>query len=114
MTNLCLSWYSQGGLYMQDKMRKRLWIDRDLNERLKRKAKQKGMNSDEYIETAIEFFIEYEEGYISTDNIYTQRINELTQQIDLLRHEFAGWNQSMHSRLDTILEYQGPTNYLNK
>ena len=43
--------------------------------------------------------------------MYTKRINELTKQVELMRHENA-LNQALLSRLDTILEYQSPTNYL--
>ncbi|EEE48249.1 hypothetical protein STACA0001_2418 [Staphylococcus capitis SK14] len=44
--------------------------------------------------------------------MYTKRINELTKQVELMRHENASLNQALLSRLDTILEYQSPTNYL--
>lgn len=95
-----------------EKMRKRLTIDRELNEKVKSKAKQRNISSDLFIEEAISFYIEYEQNHTHDDNMYTKRINELTKEIELMRHEYASLNQALLSRLDTILEYQGPINYL--
>ncbi|MDU4503100.1 MAG: hypothetical protein E7J02_08855 [Staphylococcus warneri] len=96
----------------EDKMRKRLTIDRSLNEQVKQLAKERNISSDLFIEEAITFFIEAEQNYTLNDNMYTKRINELTKQIEMMRNESASLNQALLSRLDTILEYQGPTNYL--
>lgn len=93
-------------------MRKRLTIDRSLNEQVKQLAKERNISSDLFIEEAITFFIEAEQNYTLNDNMYTKRINELTKQIEMMRNESASLNQALLSRLDTILEYQGPTNYL--
>ena len=93
-------------------MRKRLTIDRQLNDKVKQLAKERKMSSDEFIEEAIQFFIEYEQDHTKHDNIYTKRMNELTKQVELIRHESASWNQALLNRMDTILEYQNPTNYL--
>ena len=96
----------------EDKMRKRLTIDRSLNEQVKQLAKERNISSDLFIEEAITFFIEAEQNYTLNDNMYTKRINELTKQIEMMRNESASLNQALLSRLDTILEYQNPTNYL--
>ncbi|MDE9937880.1 hypothetical protein O0H38_07400 [Staphylococcus pseudintermedius] len=97
---------------MEKKMRKRLTIDRDLNEAVKQMAKDRKTTSDILIEDAIRFFITYEQKEIENDNIYTQRINQLTQEIELMRHENAALTQAILSRLDTIVEFQNPTDYL--
>ncbi|WP_251522135.1 ribbon-helix-helix domain-containing protein [Staphylococcus sp. Marseille-Q6910] len=97
----------------EDKLRKRVYIDRKLNEVLTEMAKEKGMNSNEFIEQAIEFFIEYENGNIENDNIFTNRINELTQQVSLLRHESSAYNQSLLNKMEIIADLQNPTDYLN-
>ncbi|AKL93519.1 hypothetical protein AYP1020_p64 (plasmid) [Staphylococcus capitis subsp. capitis] len=94
-----------------NKMRKRLTIDRTLNEKVKAMAKDRNISSDLLIEEAIIFFIEAEQNHTLNDNMYTKRINELTKQVELMRHENASLNQAWLSRLDTILEYQSPTNY---
>ena len=87
-------------------MRKRLTIDRSLNEQVKQLAKERNISSDLFIEEAITFFIEAEQNYTLNDNMYTKRINELTKQIEMMRNESASLNQALLSRLDTILEYQ--------
>ncbi|HDG8789435.1 hypothetical protein [Staphylococcus capitis] len=96
----------------EDKMRKRLMIDRSLNERVKALAKERNISSDVLIEEAIEFYMDFEQNFTSDDNMYTKRINEMTREFELLRNENASFNQALLNRLDTILEYQGPTNYL--
>jgi hypothetical protein len=95
-----------------NKMRKRVTIDRTLNEKVKAMAKDRNISSNLLIEEAITFFIEAEQNHTLNDNMYTKRINELTKQVELMRHENASLNQALLSRLDTILEYQNPTNYL--
>ncbi|MDQ7134575.1 hypothetical protein [Staphylococcus aureus] len=97
---------------MENKLRKRLTIDRDLNEVVKQMAKDRKISSDILIENAIRFFITYEQKEIKNDNIYTQRINQLTQEIELMRHENAALTQAILNRLDTIVEFQNPTDYL--
>ncbi|MGJ8462408.1 hypothetical protein ACSGFZ_03760 [Staphylococcus haemolyticus] len=96
----------------EDKMRKRLMIDRSLNERVKSLAKERNISSDLVIEEAIEFYMDFEENFTSNDNMYTKRMNEMTREFELLRNENASFNQALLNRLDMILEYQGPTNYL--
>lgn len=96
----------------EDKMRKRLMIDRSLNERVKSLAKERNISSDLLIEEAIEFYMNFEENFTSNDNMYTKRMNEMTREFELLRNENASFNQALLNRLDMILEYQGPTNYL--
>jgi hypothetical protein len=95
-----------------NKMQKRVTIDRTLNEKVKAMAKDRNISSNLLIEEAITFFIEAEQNHTLNDNMYTKRINELTKQVELMRHENAFLNQALLSRLDTILEYQSPTNYL--
>ncbi|PTJ36454.1 hypothetical protein [Staphylococcus simulans] len=97
---------------MENKLRKRLTIDRDLNEVVKQMAKDRKISSDILIENAIRFFITYEQKEIKNDNIYTQRINQLTQEIELMRHENAALTQAILNRLDTIVEFQNTTDYL--
>lgn len=96
----------------ENKMRKRLMIDRSLNERVKSLAKERNISSDLVIEEAIEFYMDFEENFTSNDNMYTKRMNEMTREFELLRNENASFNQALLNRLDMILEYQGPTNYL--
>jgi hypothetical protein len=96
----------------EDKMRKRLMIDRSLNERVKSLVKKRNISSDLVIEEAIEFYMDFEENFTSNDNMYTKRMNEMTREFELLRNENASFNQALLNRLDMILEYQGPTNYL--
>ncbi|MDU4493602.1 MAG: hypothetical protein E7I84_12630, partial [Staphylococcus warneri] len=79
----------------EDKMRKRLTIDRSLNEQVKQLAKERNISSDLFIEEAITFFIEAEQNYTLNDNMYTKRINELTKQIEMMRNESASLNQAL-------------------
>lgn len=92
--------------------RPRVKLDAKLYDKVKNHAKAKQMNKDEYIATALEHFIEYENNNIQEDDIYTQRINELTQAVDALRHETASNHQGLNSRMDILIEYQSPPNYL--
>jgi metal-responsive CopG/Arc/MetJ family transcriptional regulator len=92
--------------------RPRVKLDYNLYEKVKSCAKAKHMNKDEYIATALEHFIEYENNNIQEDDIYTQRINELTQALDAMRHEVASNHQGFNNRLDVLIEYQAPPNYL--
>ncbi len=109
---LLKTWWNRVIKMAEDKIRKRLTIDRELNEQVKSMAKKRSVSSDIFIEEAIKFYITYEQDHTNHDNIYTNRINELTLQLELIRNESASMNRAILNRLDTILEYQNPTTYL--
>lgn len=99
---------------MEDNVaRPRVRLDYDLYENVKKCAKEKRMNKDEYIATALEHFIDFEKNNILEDDIYTQRINELTQAIYALQHELASNNEGLNNRLNLLLDYQSPPKYLS-
>lgn len=92
---------------------KRVNLEQKLNKKLATMAKEKGMNHDEFINAAIEHFINYEEGNVQEENFYTLRLNEIIQTMNLLRSENSSNNQSIKNRLDTIFEMYDAPNYLN-
>lgn len=93
---------------------KRVNIEQKLNKKLTSMAKNKSMNHDEFINAAIEHYINYEEGNVQEENIYTLRLNEIIQTLNLLRSENSSNNQSIKHRLDTIFEIYDTSNYLNE
>lgn len=98
---------------MTEEVRVRLRIDNDLNLRIKELANEKNISRDKLIDEALRHFIAFEKGLIKNDNIYTSRINELTHQIELMRAEQSLLNSTLLNRLDSIIEYQNPKNYLH-
>ncbi|MCD8845184.1 hypothetical protein [Staphylococcus gallinarum] len=100
---------------MEDNIsRPRIRLDYDLYEKVKESAKKKKMNKDEYIATALEHFIEFEKNNFKEEDIYTQRLNELTQAIYALQHELASNHEGLNNRLNILLDYQSPPSYLNE
>ncbi|WP_341775903.1 hypothetical protein [Staphylococcus hyicus] len=91
----------------------RVKIDEDLNQKIKELALDKNISRDKLISEALMHFIDFEKGLIKNDNIYTSRINELTYQIELMRTEQSLLNSTLLNRLDSIIEYQNPKNYLH-
>lgn len=97
----------------KDTLLKRLEISKSLNEKLKEKAKKENMNNQDFISTAIEYYIDYLDGKVKEENIYTMRMNEIIQLLNLLRAENNTHNASVKNRLDSIFEMYDAPSYLN-
>lgn len=97
----------------KDTLLKRVEISTKLNEKLKKKSKEENMNNQDFIISAIEHYIAYLEGNVEEENIYTLRMNEIIQLLNLLRTENSMHNQSVKNRLDSIFEMYDSSSYLN-
>ncbi|MFW2451813.1 hypothetical protein ACN0TX_12250 [Staphylococcus cohnii] len=97
----------------KDTLLKRVEISTILNEKLKKKAKEENMNNQDFITSAIEHYIDYLDGNVKEENIYTLRMNEIIQLLNLLRTENSMHNQSVKNRLDSIFEMYDASSYLN-
>lgn len=93
-------------------MCKHLTIDCELNEKIKRKVKQRNISSNLFIKEVISFYVENKRNYTNNDNTCTKKINEFTKEVNLIRHKNTSLSQALLSQLDTTLGYQGLANYL--
>lgn len=101
----------------EDKVLKRVYVDMDKNEELSKMATERGMNHTEFINLAIDHFIEYENNNQNKmeDDIYTNRINELTQALQGFKLEFVQTMQAHDQQVSSLMQHlESPTYLLNK
>ncbi|MCG3400728.1 hypothetical protein [Staphylococcus massiliensis] len=96
-----------------EETRIRLRLNSKLYDLIKEKAREKGINKDLYIEEALEHYLNYEKNQELEDDIYTNRLNELTQSIQQLIHQNSINTENMKNRLDLILQIEESTDYLH-
>lgn len=91
---------------------KRVNINEDLNYKIDHISRELHMSHNELIQEAV---LQYVENYgkpKQEDDVYTLRINQLTEEVSKLSHEVAGGYQSIKNKLDTISVFGADTNYL--
>lgn len=91
---------------------KRVHLDHDLNYRLKEKAAEFGQNHHEFINDAVEHYLDFLAGDIKKEDFTTRRMSELTESVESLKVEVSTMNQSMNNRFDTIALFDSDNNYL--
>ncbi|WP_305752643.1 BfmA/BtgA family mobilization protein [Mammaliicoccus sciuri] len=98
----------------EDTILKRVHIKHEVNEKIKKLADERKLNHSEFINLALDYFIEYEENgqKHKEDDIYTLRISELTQAVNRMRYEFQNGMESNAHIMEQVVETFNSPSYL--
>lgn len=94
---------------------KRVNVSLAMNEKIKEAAQLSHITQEELINDALDMYLNHREEIESTtkEDIYTERLNELTQVIKKLNYNTGIANENILNRIDTLIDYNEGPIYLN-
>ncbi|WP_281512545.1 hypothetical protein [Mammaliicoccus vitulinus] len=99
---------------MQRNILKRLHVDKKMNQKIKDVSKSKKLTNDDVIYQALEFYFSdtSNNDKLHEEDIYTQRINQLTKAVESLSQNVGSMDENISNRLDVLVEYNESPDYL--
>lgn len=99
---------------MQRNILKRLHVDKKMNQKIKDVSKSKKLTNDDVIYQALEFYFSdtSTNDKLHEEDIYTQRINQLTKALESLIQNVGSMDENISNRLDVLVEYNESPDYL--
>ncbi|MBM6202818.1 hypothetical protein H6K86_11900 [Staphylococcus epidermidis] len=94
---------------------KRVNVSLAMNEKIKEAAQLSHITHEELINDALDMYLNHREDMESTtkEDIYTERLNELTQVIKKLNYNTGIANENILNRIDTLIAYNESPDYLH-
>lgn len=85
-----------------------------MNQRISDIAKKRRLTHDDIINEALDHYFSDAEvnSDLKEEDIYTQRLNQLTKAIEGLSFDLGSMNEDIRNRLNILLEYNESPNYL--
>lgn len=85
-----------------------------MNQRISEIAKKRRLTHDDIINEALDHYFSDAEvnSDLKEEDIYTQRLNQLTKAIEGLSFDLGSMNEDIRNRLNILLEYNESPNYL--
>lgn len=99
---------------MQRNILKRTHVDKKMNQKIKDESKSKKLTNDDVIYQALEFYFSDPSinDKLHEEDIYTQRINQLTKAVESLSQNVGSMDENISNRLDVLVEYNESPDYL--
>lgn len=99
---------------MSKKVLKRVNVDSEMNNKISDVAKKRRLTHDEIINEALDFYFSdaSQNNELQKEDIYTQRMNEMTQAIENLNFNVGNMKEDIRNRLNVLVEYNESPNYL--
>lgn len=93
---------------------KRVNVDRKMNQKISDIAKSRRLTHDDIINEALDHYFSDTEinSELNKEDIYTQRINQLTKAVEGLSFDVGSMNEDIRNRLNILLEYNDSPYYL--
>lgn len=100
-------------VFILSKILKRVNVAKDLNEKIKYHAESSGMSHQEFIEHALEEYIEFLEHPRNEEDIYTLRMNEMSVRLERLEVTILNGLEQVKDSLDITKMIASGGSYLN-
>lgn len=99
---------------MSKKVLKRVNVDSEMNKKISDVAKKRRLTHDEIINEALDYYFSdaSQNNELQKEDIYTQRMNEMTQAIENLNFNVGNMKEDIRNRLNVLVEYNESPNYL--
>lgn len=99
---------------MTNTVLKRVNVNKKMNQRISDIAKRRRLTHDDIINEALDHYFSDAEvnSDLKEEDIYTQRLNQLTKAIEGLSFDLGSMNEDIRNRLNILLEYNESPNYL--
>lgn len=99
---------------MSKKVLKRVNVDSEMNNKISDVAKKRRLTHDEIINEALDHYFSdaSQNNELQKEDIYTQRMNEMTQAIENLNFNVGNMKEDIRNRLNVLVEYNESPNYL--
>lgn len=99
---------------MRKKVLKRVNVDSEMNNKISDVAKKRRLTHDEIINEALDYYFSdaSQNNELQKEDIYTQRMNEMTQAIENLNFNVGNMKEDIRNRLNVLVEYNESPNYL--
>lgn len=99
---------------MSKKVLKRVNVDSEMNNKISDVAKKRRLTHDEIINEALDYYFSdaTQNNELQKEDIYTQRMNEMTQAIENLNFNVGNMKEDISNRLNVLVEYNESPNYL--
>lgn len=99
---------------MSKKVLKRVNVDSEMNNKISDVAKKRRLTHDEIINEALDYYFSdaSQNNELQKEDIYTQRMNEMTQAIENLNFNVGNMKEDISNRLNVLVEYNESPNYL--
>lgn len=99
---------------MTNTVLKRVNVNKKMNQRISDIAKKRRLTHDDIINEALDHYFSDAEvnSDLKEEDIYTQRLNQLTKAIEGLSFDLGSMNEDIRNRLNILLEYNESPNYL--
>ncbi|PTI79913.1 hypothetical protein BU064_03495 [Staphylococcus succinus] len=99
---------------MSKKVLKRVNVDSEMNNKISDVAKKRRLTHDEIINEALDYYFSdaSQNNELQKEDIYTQRMNEMTQAIENLNFNVGNMKEDIRNRLNVLVEYNESPNYL--